>query len=60
VDAKDRPMTHEERVELINRPIVFHYIGGCRSGGTGVQDPTTHTRVHTHGAYGVRDDDPRD
>jgi len=26
-------MTHEERQELIRRPIVFNYIGGKTSGG---------------------------
>ena len=35
--AKERvkPMTHEERQELIRRPIVFNYIGGKTSGGVG-------------------------
>ncbi len=32
-----KPMTHEERQELIRRPIVFNYIGKKTSGGVASQ-----------------------
>jgi hypothetical protein len=53
-------MTHEQRQRLIRLPITFHYYGGMATGGTGVQDTQTHTRVRTYGAWGVRPDDPND
>ena len=31
-----RPLTHEQRQELIHRPIVFNYIGGHTTGGISV------------------------
>ena len=50
-----KPMTHEERQELIRRPITFHVYG--HSGhwsGTGTYDPYYRCRARTPGAYNNR------